>query len=65
MLNQGVRILLGENFQEIVCCSASAETFGGDAGLCALLTAKGVGSHAAENGQVLLHMKALGADARI
>jgi len=40
-------------------------TFGGNAGLGALLSAQEVESYAAHNGQVVLRMNALGADARI
>jgi len=54
--------LLGENFQEIVSIPIDKVTTRRDSGVGALQSAQEAESHAVQNGQVVLRMKALGAD---
>ena len=64
-VRQGNRILLGQNSPEMVSFPTGTVTFGRNAGLGTFLSASEVGSYSAQNGQVMLRMKALGANARI
>ena len=53
---QGVRILLGENFQEIVSFPTGSFTFGRNTDLGAVPSAKEVESQAAQDGHIVLRM---------
>ena len=63
-VRQGNRILLGKNSPEIVSFPTGTVTFGRNAGLGVFPSASEVGSYSAQNGQVMLRLKPLGADAR-